>query len=121
MNREWFKNRANQKLDESIDLLYKVKDNIQYIKDMKGTYGYELDTILRKYSFHIIEIIDNDINECIKLVRSNSIETMKSKAFAQKVIVDENNVYCPACKELIADTYQYGVKYVHKCPYCNQK
>ena len=117
----WFKNRANQKFDESIDLLYKVRDNIQYIKDVKETYGYELDTILCKYTFHIIEIIDNDISECLKLVKTNSIETMKSKAVAQKVIVDGFNVYCPVCKELIVDTYQWGVTYVRKCPYCNQK
>ncbi len=133
MNSEWFKNRANQKFDETMELLYKVKDNISYIKGVNETYGYELDTILRKYAFHIIDIIDNDISECLKLMKTNSLEIMRSKTLAQKVLVERSkavalkvlvrgiNVYCPVCVELIADTYQHGVTYVHKCPYCNQK
>ena len=133
MNKEWFKNRANIRFDELVDLLYKVKDNIQYIKGVKETYGYELDTVLRKDTFHIIDTIDNDISECLKLVKTNSLETMRSKTIAQKVLVERSktialkvivrgiNVYCPVCAELIADTYQKGVKNVHKCPYCNQK
>ena len=133
MNKEWFKNRANIRFDELVDLLYKVKDNIQYIKGVKETYGYELDTVLRKDTFHIIDTIDNDISECLKLVKTNSLETMRSKTIAQKVLVERSktialkvivrgiNVYCPVCAELIADTYKNGVTYVHKCPYCNQK
>ena len=121
MNSEWFKNRANQKFKESIDLLNKVKDNIQYIRDVKRAYGYELDTMIPKYTFHIVDIIDNDISECLELVKTNSIEGGTHKAVAQKIIIDGSNVYCPECNELIADTYQHGVKYVHKCPYCNQK
>ena len=66
-------------------------------------------------------------------MKTNSLETMRSKTIAQKVLVENSktialkvivrgsNVYCPVCVELIADTYQHGVKYVHKCPYCNQK
>ena len=121
MNSEWFKNRANQKFKESIDLLNKVKDNIQYIRDVKKAYGYELDTEIFKGTFFILDEIDSNINESLELVKTNSTSVGTHKAVAQKVIIDGCNVYCPACKELIADTYQHGVKYVHKCPYCNQK
>ena len=133
MNSAWFKNRANQKFDVSIDLLYKVKDNIQYIRGVKETYGYKLDTILREDAFHIIDTIDNNISECLKLMNTNSLEIMRLKTVAQKRMVERSktialkvivrgiNVYCPVCVELITDTYQHGVTYVHKCPYCNQK
>ena len=140
MNSEWFKNRANQKFKESIDLLNKVKDNIYYIHAVKEGYAIaqininnlewtqaalkaaeELDTILSEYIFHIIDIIDSDISEYLQLVKTNSIEGGTHKAVAQEIIIDGINVYCPECRELIADTYQHGVKYVHKCPYCNQK
>ncbi len=121
MNKEWFKNRANEKFDESIELLIKVKHNIQYIREVKETYGYELDTILFKGTFYTLDQIDNNINESLELVEINSIEGGTHKAVVQEIIVDGFNVYCPVCKELITDTYQPGVKYVHKCPYCNQK
>lgn len=111
MNREWFKNRANQKFKESIDLLNKVKDNIHYIHAVNEAYGYELDT----------EILKRYINESLELVKTNSIEGGTHKAVAHKIVIDGINVYCPVCTELIADTYQNGVKYVHKCPYCNQR
>lgn len=121
MNRQWFKDRANHKFKESIDLLNKVKDNIQYIKDVKKAYGYELDTLIFKGTFFIIDPIDSCISEFLKFVKNNSIEGGTHETVAQKVVIDGFNVYCPECSELIADTYQNGVKYVHKCPYCNQK
>jgi hypothetical protein len=121
MNREWFKNRANQKFKESIDLLNKVRDNIQYIKDVKNAYGYELDTLIFKGTFFILDEIDININKSLELVKTNSIEGGTHETIAQKVIIDGFSVYCPVCTELIADTYLWGVNYVHKCPYCNQK
>ena len=74
MNREWFKNRANQKFKESIDLLNKVKDNIQYIRDVKKAYGYKLDDEIFKGTFFILDQIDSNINESLELVETNSIE-----------------------------------------------
>lgn len=121
MTKEWFKDRANQKFKESIDLLNKVKDNIQYIHDVKKAYDYELDTEIFKGTFYILDMIDSNINESLKLVKTNSIEGGTHKTVAHTIIIDGINVYCPVCTELIADTYQNGVKYVHKCPYCDQK
>lgn len=121
MNSKWFKARANQKFKECIEVLNKVKDNIQYIRDVKKTYDYELDTILFKGTFYILDLIDSNINESLNLVKTNNIEGGTHQAVARKILVEGLNVYCPECKKLITDTYQGGVKYTHKCPYCNQK
>lgn len=89
MNREWFKNRANQKFKESIDLLNKVKDNIHYITAVKEVYGYELDTEIFKGTFLILDEIVININKSLELVKTNSIEGGTHKAVAREVILDE--------------------------------
>ncbi len=73
MTREWFESRANQKFKESIDLLNKVKDNIQYIRNVKKAYDYDLDEEIFKGTFYILDLIDSNINESLKLVKTNSI------------------------------------------------